>query len=90
MVDSTWLGGDLGEGSGWSAEVVVDPDAGGERDEFGGDAGSESVEGAASVAFESEAVFEGPEAGLDALADRCEVRPGVGPVVARRAQTSAP
>jgi hypothetical protein len=44
------------------------------------------VEGAGVVAFESEAVFEGPEDRLDALADRCEVRSRVGFVFASGTQ----
>ena len=83
MVDSTaGLGGEVGELACGLVEAVVEPDAGGEGEEFAGDAGSEAVEGAGVVAFESEAVFEGPEDRLDALADRCEVRSRVGFVFA--------
>jgi hypothetical protein len=38
--------------------LVVEPDAGCEGEEFGGDAGSEAFEGAGLVAFEAEAVLE--------------------------------
>jgi hypothetical protein len=87
MVDSTgWLVGEVGECSAGAAEVVVEPDAGGEGEEFAGDAGSEAVQGAGVVAFESEAVFEGPEDALDALADWREVGSFVGFVFAGGAQ----
>lgn len=87
MVYSTWeLDVEVGEGAGGAAEVVVEPDAGGEGEEFGGDAGAEAVEGAGVVAFEAEAVFEGPEARFDALADWCEVGPAFGLVFARGAK----
>src|SRR5579862_3815271 len=75
MIDSTvGLVGEVREGAAGPVEVVVEPDAGGEGEEFGGDAGSEAVEGAGVVAFEPESVFEGPEDRLDVLADRGEVR----------------
>jgi hypothetical protein len=63
------LGGEWREGAGRLAEVVVEPDAGGEREQFGRDPRPESVEAAGAVAFEAEAVLERPEDGLDALAD---------------------
>jgi hypothetical protein len=74
MIDSTASGGEVVEGAGGAFEVVVERDAGGECEEFAGDAGAEAVEGAGVVALEAEAVFECPEDRLDALADRCEVR----------------
>ena len=67
------LAGEVGEGAAGSVEVVVEPDAGGEGEEFGGDAGAEAVEGSGVVAFEPEAVFEGPEDRFDVLADGGEV-----------------
>ena len=70
---AVWLDREVGEGPGWAAEVVVEPHAGGEGEEFGGDAGSEAVQGSGVVAFEPELVFEGPEDRLDALADRREM-----------------
>ena len=69
------LAGGVCECAGGAVELVVEPDAGGEREEFADDAGFEAVRGAGVVAFESELVFEGPEDALDALADRREVRP---------------
>jgi hypothetical protein len=54
---------------------VVEPDAGGEREQFGGDPGSDAMEGAGVVAFEPEPVFKSPEDRFDALADRRELRP---------------
>ena len=74
MIDSAvWLDGEVGEGACWSAEVVVQPDAGGQGEEFGGDAGTDAVHGAGVVTFETEAIFERPEDALDALADRHDV-----------------
>src|SRR5690348_5869730 len=79
MIDSAiGLAGEVSEGAAWSVEVVVEPDAGGEGEEFGGDPGAEAVEGSGVVAFEAEAVFERPEDRFDVLADRGEVWPGSG------------
>lgn len=72
------LGGQVGEGAAGAAELVVEGDGRGEREEAAGDPGSERVEGAGAVAFEREDVFGGPEDALDALADRGEVRPAAG------------
>ena len=80
------LAGEVGERPGGAGELVVEPDAGGEREEFGGDAGSEAVQGSGVVAFEPELVFEGPEDRLDALADRGEMRAVSGLVSAAGSQ----
>jgi len=69
---------------------VVQPDAGGQREQFGGDAGSSAVEGAGVVAFQAEAVFEGEEDRLDALADPGQHRPAARLVFAGRAQDPRP
>ena len=74
----------------WPVEVVVEPHAGGEREEFGGDAGAQAVEGSGAVAFEPEAVFERPEDRLDALSDRGEVWSVSGFVLAWGLRISAP
>ena len=79
MVDSAvWLDGEVGEGAGGAPEVVVHPDAGGEREQLGSDAGTDAVQGAGVGAFEAEAVFECPEDALDAwrIGARCGPRPG--------------
>jgi hypothetical protein len=65
---------------------VVEPDAGGEGEQFGGDAGAEAVEAAGVVAFEAEAVFEGEEDRLDPLTDPGEHGAAAGLVLAGRAQ----
>src|SRR3954467_11654094 len=85
-MSSSTSGGEVGEGAAGPAEVVVEGDGCGEREEAAGDAGSEGVEGAGAVAFEGEDGFGGPEDALDALADRREVRPVTGFVFAGRAQ----
>ena len=71
MIDSSLLvlGGEGGEAAGGLVEVVVEPDACGQSEEFGGDPGAQSVQGASPVTLEAEAVFERPEDRLDALAD---------------------
>jgi hypothetical protein len=75
MIDSAvWLAGEVSEGSCGEPEVVVEPDARGEREKLGGDACSEAVQSAGVVAFETESVLESPEDRLDALTDRREVR----------------
>src|SRR5215210_7880866 len=87
MIDSAvWLDGELGEGAGGSGEVVVEPDACGEGEEFGRDARSDAVQGAGVVAFEAEAVFQCPEDALDALADRGQVGAASGLVLAAGSQ----
>jgi hypothetical protein len=65
---------------------VVEPDACGEREEFGGHPGAEAVRGAGVVAFEPETVFEPPKDRLDALADRREMRSAAGFGLAGRTQ----
>ena len=72
------LGAVVDERAGGSAEVVVERDAGGEREQPLADAGSQAVQGAGAVAFEREQVFAGPEDALDPLADRGQVRPVAG------------
>jgi len=57
---------------------VIEPDAGGEGEESGGDTGTESVQAAGVVAFQAEAVFERPEDALDPLTDRRQVRAAAG------------
>ena len=80
------LAGEVGECSCGAGELVVEPDAGGQGEEFGGDAGSEAVEGASVVAFQAELVFEGPEDRLDALPDGGEMRSAAGLVLAAGSQ----
>lgn len=48
------------------------PDHGGEREDTGRDAGQDAGDGAASVLFEVEVVFEGVEDRLDGLPKRLE------------------
>ena len=48
------------------------PDAGGEGQESGGDAGVDAGQGPPAVVFEGELAFEGVEDGLDPLPDTAE------------------
>src|SRR5581483_4018913 len=81
----------VGDGAGAGlAEVVVEPDAGGQGEEFGGDSGAQAVHRAGLVAFEAQAVLERPEDALDALVDRCDVRAWSGLVPAARADDQRP
>src|SRR3954465_15219803 len=82
MTCSTRLGAVVDECAAGAAEVMVEGDAGGEREQALAEAGSEAVQGAGAVAFEAEQVFEGPEDALDPLADRGQVRAGAGFVFA--------
>src|SRR3954463_11209223 len=84
MSSSTWLGDVGSECAWWAAESVVECDGGCEREEAGGDAGSEAAEGAGAVAFEREQVFAGLEDRLDPLAYRREVGAFAGLVLAAR------
>jgi hypothetical protein len=65
---------------------VIEPDACGEGQQLGEDSGTESVQRASAVSFEAEAVFEGPEDALDALANPGQGRPARRLGLARRAQ----
>src|ERR1019366_3868501 len=71
------LASEVSKGAAGTPEVVVEPGAGGEREELGRDPGTEAVQGS-GVAFEFELVFESPEDRFDALADRCEMRAAAG------------
>src|SRR3954447_25637250 len=78
MVDATVrLGGVVGDCSAGAAELVVEGDAGGEREQAHRDAGEQVAWCAGAVPFEGEQVFAGPEDGLDPLPDRCQVGPAV-------------
>src|SRR4029079_19824816 len=75
MVDATWgLGGVVGECAAGAAELVVEGDAGGEREQPQGDAGEQVAGCSGAVSFEGEQVFAGPEDRLDPLPDRRQVR----------------
>jgi hypothetical protein len=65
---------------------VVEPDAGGEGEQLGGDPCSQSVQAAGAVAFEAEAVFEREEDRLDPLTDPRQDGPAAGFVLARGTQ----
>src|SRR3954467_8829458 len=67
------------------AEPVVERDCGGEREEPADQAGAQAVQGAGAVALEGEDVLGSPVDRLDALADRGEVQPLAGLVLAARA-----
>src|SRR4051794_32326564 len=85
MSSATASRGVLGERAGREAESVVECDRGGEGEEAAGEAGSEAVKGSGAVAFEREDVLGGPVDRLDSLADRRQVQPLAGLVLAARA-----
>src|SRR4051794_13406858 len=85
MSSSMPLGAVVDERAAGAAEVVVECDAGGEREQALADACAQAVQGARAVAFEAKQVFAGPEDALDALADRGQMWPGAGLVLAARA-----
>jgi len=77
------------ERSGWAAELVVEGDGGGEREEPAGDPGAEAVRGCGRPCRSRvRRSFSGPEDTLDPLADRCEVWSVAGFVFAARTQDS--
>jgi len=82
MIDATVLGGVVGEGAAGSSELVVESDAGGEREEPCCDPGSQVSWDSGAVVFETQEVFEGQEDGFDSLSDRSEVDACVGFVFA--------
>ncbi len=59
MIDATGSGGVVGDGAAGLSELVVEVDAGGEREESCGDAGSQVAGGAGAVPFEGQQVLEG-------------------------------
>src|SRR5215212_1458019 len=78
MVDATpRSGGVVGDCSAGSAELVVEGNAGCEREQAYGDADEQVVWCAGAVPLEGEQVFAGPEDGLDPLPDRRQVRPAL-------------
>src|SRR5215218_10900607 len=86
MVDATRrLGGVVGDCSAGAAKLVVQGDAGCEREQAHGDADEQVARCAGAVPFEGEQVFAGPEDGFDSLPDRREVRPALRLAASRRA-----
>ena len=82
MIDATVLGGVVGEGAAGSSELVVESDAGGEREEPCCDPGSQVGWCSGAVVLEAQEVFEGEEDGFDPLPDRREMDACVGFVFA--------
>src|SRR5215207_9815048 len=89
MIDAAWLGGVVGECAAGAAALVVEADAGGEREQARGDADAEVAWRAGAVAFEAEQVLAGAEDGFDALPDGREVRAARGFVAAGGPQDGA-
>src|SRR5215207_794310 len=86
MVDATLRsGGVVGDRAAGSAELVVEGNAGCEREQAYGDADEQVVWCAGAVPLEGEQVFAGPEDGLDPLPDRRQVRPALRFAPSRRA-----
>jgi hypothetical protein len=77
MIDSTDSGDKVDQCTAWSAELVVEADAGGEAQNALQDALVDARKGAGTVAFESEQVVAGPKDRLDALAypSKMQLRP---------------
>src|SRR5512134_1833586 len=82
MSDSARSGAVVDECTAGSSELVVERDRGGQAAEAREDSFAQACECAGAVAFEREQVFAGPEDRLDALADRRQMRSGVGLVFA--------
>src|SRR5438046_9443987 len=76
MVDSELWGGSVGVGgevAAGVADLLVVPQAGGERQQSQADAGGDAERGAAAVTLEREGVLERVDDRLDPLADAAEV-----------------
>src|SRR3990172_7837742 len=84
MIDATRLRGVVDERAARPTELVIEADAGGEREQPGGDAGIQVACGAGTVAFEGEQVLAGAEHRLDALAHRRQPRTTVGLILSAR------
>ena len=85
MVDSTRSGDVVDECAARASELVVEGDAGAEAEDAREDALLDAGQRAGAVALEREQVFASPEDRLDPLADRRQVRPSAGLVLAARA-----
>jgi len=64
----------LCECTGWSAELPVEVDGGGEGEDAGGDAAEEAVRCSGEVSFESELLLERVDDRLDSLPDAADRR----------------
>ena len=62
-------GGVAGEGAAGASELVVEVDAGAEREQADGDSGAQVGVCSGAVSFEAEEVFAGLEDAFDALSD---------------------
>src|SRR6266540_204440 len=78
------------QGSGWTAELVVEPDAGGQGQQPRADALPEPLGRACAVTLQGEQILEGLEDRLDALADEAEEGAAARLVLASRANHAAP
>src|SRR5579871_1766122 len=84
MIDSTRSRAVVDERTAGPAELMVEADGGGEREQALQDALSEAGEGPGAVALERECPLAAPEDRLDALADRRQVGAVPGLVLAPR------
>src|SRR5487761_2172243 len=78
MIDSTESGDIVDQRTAWSAELVIEHDAGGQGEKTLEDALPDTGEGTRAVAFEGQDVLAGPKDRLNPLADRGEVHVGAG------------
>src|SRR5437867_3906870 len=67
MIDATRLRGVVDDRAAWASELVVEADAGGEREQPGRDPGEEVAWRPRAVALEAEQVLAGVKDRLDAL-----------------------
>jgi hypothetical protein len=82
MIDSTGSGAVVDECAWWAAELVVEGDDGSEGEKALKHALSQPGQGTGAVALECERALAAPEDRLDALTDRCQVRPSAGLILA--------
>jgi len=80
--------GVVGECPAGTSELMVEADAGGQPEQLHANAHEQTPRRAGAVTFDAEQVLAGPDDGLDALADRGQVRPCVGLIGVRRAHKS--
>src|SRR5436309_4598228 len=85
MIDSTRSGAVVDECAAGAAELMVESDCGGQAEKPLQDALAQASECAGAVALEGENVLADPEDRLDPLADRRQVWPSAGLVLAARA-----
>lgn len=90
MIDSARLRHEGDQAAGWTAELVIEPDAGRQGRDPRSDARAQALGGAGAVALERQDVLEGLEDRLDPLADAPEMRTAALGLIGSPGRTTCP